>query len=1012
VTVGSSGSILTQGSDGDAIVVRAEQAQARISGLVETQGNNADGVYVVGIGNGTPYSADIVTYAGSAIYTDGALSRGIHVSGANASTVDISVSGAIETGRNYAGGASDSYSHGIFVDTAGEATIALTDTGSIATHGGAAHGIYVNNAVEDVSVTANGAISTDGVQSYGIKVRGSLGNVTVTGSGTINTLGSLGAGMYAEGDAVSYAMSIVDASRHVVVMTDGPVATQGEGSHAINVGDIDGNLMIASSDAISTFGAGSHGINVFGTLGSATISAQGAIQTNGDQSYGVHVADAAGYVLVLSTAPISTFGDIAHAVRVETAGTAYVGVNAVETSGDAAVGVFISADDASTSIGTVRTLGDNATGISIAAEHARAEIRRTVETQGDSADGLYVGGPSGGTLSSADIVTYAGSAIHTNGAESHGIHIRGEGASLVHIAGLVTANGSDAHALTVSGSYVGAEVTISASVHGGGGTGAGISLANPGAASSAVTIESMGALGALSDLALKSEEAVALLSSGTITGVVSLGGGNDAFTNAGQWNLRNFADTDGDGIRDAEGLARADFGGGDDWLVNTGTISLIKGSSNPVQGEIANLETFDNSGTIDLQDGIAGDRLSIAGDFISNGGSLLLDAQLAGAQMADVLSLKTVTLANAGGLGARTSGNGILIIDADSDTSNGAAFSLADTVTAGPYEYQLHYDNAAIAWYLQATRVFASSVEYPALVTGALLGFASDLSALHNRIGEARLRDGADERIEPAAWTGGGLKWRPWLHAQGASQEIGAAVNFHQQVEKIEAGLDGRFELNGVGNAIIGAFGGRGNTAQDFKDATVQSETTMALAGIYAGYSMGGAYGNAVLKYEHHWSDYLSSTASDGTSYAIDLLGLSLEKGIRFAVDEAYLQPRARVNYAHAWSSSFKDDLGDIIDLKNARSLAAEVAARIGYQSSGLDVRIDAGLRHEFLEETEAKVSGQTFSDQLPGNVAFISGGMGFGLLEEKMLLGLEAQYSKGEDAEEAMATASFRLLY
>ena len=76
------------------------------------------------------------------------------------------------------------------------------------------------------------------------------------------------------------------------------------------------------------------------------------------------------------------------------------------------------------------------------------------------------------------------------------------------------------------------------------------------------------------------------------------------------------------------------------------------------------------------------------------------------------------------------------------------------------------------------------------------------------------------------------------------------------------------------------------------------------------------------------------------------------------------------------------------------------------------DVHAEAGVRHEFLGTMEAEVSGLIYTDALPGTAAFVAGGLSARLLDDRLLLSLEAGYAKGEDADEITATGAVRLIY
>jgi outer membrane autotransporter protein len=303
-------------------------------------------------------------------------------------------------------------------------------------------------------------------------------------------------------------------------------------------------------------------------------------------------------------------------------------------------------------------------------------------------------------------------------------------------------------------------------------------------------------------------------------------------------------------------------------------------------------------------------------------------------------------------------------------------------------------------------------------MTAALMGFSSDLSALHNRVADLRWVEEPGETIEPAAWTGtpaSGL--RPWLHLTGAKQDISSDTPFDQRVAKLEGGVDAGFTLSDGARAVVGGFAGAGRAEQNFDDSTSDADSDMALAGVYGGYRRGALYGNAILKYEHHWAELNSvATDADGANFDVDLFGGSLESGYRFAVGGSYLQPRLRVSYAHGWASDFADSSGEVIDLKNADSLLGDAAARLGFRPGDearvSDVYAEAGVRHEFLGDMQAEVSSLIYTDALPGTAAFVSGGLSASLLEDKLLLSLEAGYAKGEEADEITATGALRLVY
>ncbi len=316
-----------------------------------------------------------------------------------------------------------------------------------------------------------------------------------------------------------------------------------------------------------------------------------------------------------------------------------------------------------------------------------------------------------------------------------------------------------------------------------------------GSSNGSATLTNIGAIGALSDRAVASADLyssgfsgdVNIINNGTITGFVTLSSGDDTFTNLtpNSFDIRNFADTNGDGIRDTKGVAISDFGAGNDQFVNgaDGVVRLLPVTgaavtnatgyyvpttgldSRPleasfydlnregvVQGQLVNLETFSNAGTIDLRNApvggtsaVVGNTLVITGNataggppgtglYVSNGGRLLVNTELnggipAGGQTnsySDMLIVDrtqvgtgatAIGVTNVGGNGALTPGNGIELVEVrDKAGSDPAAFTLAgdyvtkqgqQAVVGGAYAYTLNYggvgaDSADGNWYLRS----------------------------------------------------------------------------------------------------------------------------------------------------------------------------------------------------------------------------------------------------------------------------------------------------------------------
>ncbi|TGB67136.1 AIDA-I family autotransporter YfaL [Escherichia sp. E4930] len=142
---------------------------------------------------------------------------------------------------------------------------------------------------------------------------------------------------------------------------------------------------------------------------------------------------------------------------------------------------------------------------------------------------------------------------------------------------------------------------------------------------------------------------------------------------------------------------------------NLETDSLTYLSDVTVNGDLTN-----TSGAVSLQNGVAGDTLTVNGDY-TGGGTLLLDSELNGDDSAsDQLVLNGNTAGNTTvvvnpitGIGEPTS-TGIKVIDFAADPTqfqNNAQFSLAGSgyVNMGAYDYTLVEDDND--WYLRSQKV-------------------------------------------------------------------------------------------------------------------------------------------------------------------------------------------------------------------------------------------------------------------------------------------------------------------
>ena len=99
------------------------------------------------------------------------------------------------------------------------------------------------------------------------------------------------------------------------------------------------------------------------------------------------------------------------------------------------------------------------------------------------------------------------------------------------------------------------------------------------------------------------------------------------------------------------------------------------------------------------------------------------------------------------------------------------------------------------------------------------------------------------------------------------------------------------------------------------------------------------------------------------------------------------------------------------IDLSNSDSLQAELAMRLETSawSSGV-ASLDAGIRHEFLGEQEAEVSGLTFTHDLPGTMGFLATALEVEIIEDSLTLIVRGEFANGSDGEEFTGSLGLNL--
>ncbi|HNB26624.1 MAG TPA: autotransporter outer membrane beta-barrel domain-containing protein [Alphaproteobacteria bacterium] len=1043
------------GNYGDLVVKAGTASGGGVT--ITTNENNADGISVAtNDGSATITSfADITTS-----FKDGdALS-------AKTTAGDISIT---STGDLDVDGF---YGHGIraLSDTG---KITITHTGDIETYGTGGFGIRAITK-NDISVTVTGDITTR--NSAAILAQASAGNAIVHVTGDINTKDDNSPGLQAvakDGYAfVTHVGAIIthgensegidaEGSKGVEISFTGEISTDDKNATGIDALSKAGGISIHSSGDIAVAGYGSRAISA-NAEGEILVKSVGNLTTGGTYGAGILATSNAGGVTVYSTGDIATQGNGGFGISAFTnKGNVIVVSQGDIDIGGAADGINAYSADGNVTVvasGAITTIQNNSGGIEVLAKDGEAIVALAGARNAD---------------------------IHTSGKDSDGVSLEASALAATSVHDVI-ADGRDSDGVAIKAGTSVARVEVHGDVHGGWGDGIGIRFA--GGTGAQLDIRA-GSVGAWSDVAIiEGGEALDFENRGTVTGMFDLGGGNDKLRNygGGAIALRALVDNDGNRIRDTESVAIADFGAGTDSFDNQGILTLADagdsgawmtgkqvthpggGNSSIIQagveqGFLTHLESFGNSGLITLVDGVAGDLLVItdqadgktkgANVFTSNGGALALDVVLddGSSKQSDILILdKAVTgtgatrvaIANAGGLGGQTTGDGIMVINVR-DTSDDDAFASAGPAVAGAYQYDLVFQNAAKTdqnWYLKSS-FFEGSLEYPAIGGAVLATWQSGLGSLHDQLRARRAQTEAQEAAvgqlaelpdtasdvadaSSSARVGEGGGNAGWFRVSGSDMDIeqDAGADFDLNTVRAEAGFDVGFDNVFADDWLVtGAFAGYGWSQAGF-DSGSEIDFDVATVGAYATYFRGPYYLDAVVKLDWLDGSFNAENVSEDGDLSLPVFGLSLESGYRFdlSANGLYVQPQAQLSYAHSGEDSFKDDAGSEIELQDADSLRGRLGARLGQELSTTagaaaepvkgNFYLEASVNQEFLGETEAKVSGLTLQQELPDTTYQVGGGIDIALPKSGVSFTVDADYTFGEEADGVSATGGFRI--
>lgn len=459
---------------------------------------------------------------------------------------------------------------------------------------------------------------------------------------------------------------------------------------------------------------------------------------------------------------------------------------------------------------------------------------------------------------------------------------------------------------------------------------------------------------------------------------------------------------------------------------NFETDSLTYLADVTVNGDLTN-----TSGAVSLQNGVAGDTLTVNGDY-TGGGTLLLDSELNGDDsVSDQLVMNgntagntTVVVNSITGIGEPTS-TGIKVVDFAADPTqfqNNAQFSLAGSgyVNMGAYDYTLVEDNND--WYLRSQEVTppsppdpdptpdpdpsrdpdptpdpAPTPAYKPVLNAKVGGYFNNLRAANQAfVMERRDHAGGDGQTLNLRVIGGDYHYT--AVGQLAQHEDTSTVQLSGDLFRGRWGDDGEWMLGIVG----GYSDNQGDSRSNLTGTRADNQNHGYAVGLTSswfqhGNQKQGAWLDSWLQYA--WFSNDVSEHEDGTDhYHSSGIIASLEAGYQWLPGHGVvIEPQAQVIYQGVQ----QDDFTAANHARVSQSQGDDIQTRLGLHSEwrtavGVTPTLDLNYYHD-PHATEIEEDGSTISDDAVKQRGEIKVGV-MGNISQRVSLRGSVAWQKGSD--------------
>ena len=486
----------------------------------------------------------------------------------------------------------------------------------------------------------------------------------------------------------------------------------------------------------------------------------------------------------------------------------------------------------------------------------------------------------------------------------------------------------------------------------------------------------------------------------------------------------------GGAVQVAAGATLGGYGSVQGPVSNAGTLAVADAAL-PGQGTGAFVigGALSNAGLVQLAGTGVGNKLTV-GSYAGQGGRINLNTVLGGdASPADQLVIDggsasgqtSLQVTNVGGLGAATPGNGILLVNAvNGATSEASAFSLGNSLEAGPYRYSLYRgsrdDSAPDSWFLRSQREDDSATPpptggpvtpttpdyrpetslYAAIPSLGLTYAQAMVDSLHERVGEENRSLEGTLQQRPAG--DGPLGWGRMIYRNGQQDrehygQYGEMPKYDYQISAFQVGLDlfqrqmddGSSDRAGLSLAFGNIKGGVDH--YDHRDAGDDTLRGYSLGGYWTHFGASGWYLDGVLQYT-----YLDIDANSRQTYDLDSHGqaytASLEGGYPFEVgQDLYVEPQLQATYTRLDLSDSRDSAASV-RFDDSESLVTRAGVRLakdwlapaGQSSRRVSLWLRPSVLHDFQGESKTRFSSADGDVPFKSDIGGSSGELTFGV--------------------------------